>query len=218
MFTPEFIDTVVQNVMRELNRPASSAGSSAPAAADALSLSDQVITEELLQRREAAGRIVRILPAAVVTPSGRDYIHRHGIRLIRSTDSPDSQGAPPASGRMIVTDTAGTAAEAARTAGWKVVAAEDAFAAARLAAADGTCRTICCCRQPSVTACLLNRCSDRRAAVVSRTTCLSELCSEMAPDILCLNPQNWTFVSLLHLVRQFGGRDAECPAHWKELS
>ncbi len=216
-FSSKFIDEIVQNVMRELNlpqTPAAAAPASPASAAPASHLTDRVITEDVLASHAAAGSTVVVAPGAVITPSGRDYIRRHSL-LISTAAS-----ASPSDTGLILTvgDSAGVAA-AAKSAGWQIENVCSNHEAARQMKGRGAdCRTVCCTAQPSVVACLINRCSDRRVAVLTSDTCVTELLAEMNPDTVCLSASGWSFGRLTRLLRQLSSHEVAAPTSWKELA
>ena len=215
-FSSEMIDDIVRNVMRELSLPSASvtAAPSSPAA-ETVTLSDRVITEDVLAANCTDGTAVILSPGAVLTPSGRDYIRRHQLTV--SSQSPTEADA--GTGLVIAAAHQPNIAAAAESAGWELLPASGCFDIANQAAQRSAGRhTVCCSPQPSVTACLLNRNTSRRAAVISSDTCLSELIDHMNPDTVCLSPSAWSFGQLLRLLRRLGTRSPAVPAVWEELT
>lgn len=217
-YTTEFIDEVVRNVMRELNGSSSDATPAPLAVAtSAVAIPGSVITEEILCEHQAAGGIVQLAAGAVITPSGRDYIRRHGITVTKGgADAPASTTST--SGQVIAVGRAPSLLTAASTAGWNVTPACGNFDAAnQVAQSDASIRSVCCSGQPSVIACLLNRNTTRRVAVIDPSICLTELTQEMNPDTVCLSPTGWSFADLLKLLRHLNHHESGAPGNWKEL-
>lgn len=215
-FTSEFVDEVVRNVMRELNLPQTS-GSAAPASTGSrLALTDRVITEEVLLGRVAAGGSVSIPTGAVITPSGRDYIRRHQLCVSRGASGSSGEGQQ---GQLLVVGEAPGVTAAAKSAGWEIVSAGGTFDAAnQVARRSCQQRTVCCSAQPAVIACLVNRNSSRRAAVLSSDMCLTDLLSSMNPDTVCLSPVGWSFAELMRVFRCLADEAVAVPGEWRELS
>jgi hypothetical protein len=218
IFSNELIDEVVRNVMRELKLSPTPATTSSTVihAASSVELSQRVITEDVLAGQIAPGATVVVPTGAVLTPSGRDYIRRHRI-VISSVSSVTANGS--SSGLVLVVGDMKSISSAAKSAGWAIDSAAGNFDAANLVAqktADQ--RTVCCSDQPSVIACMVNRNTQRRAAVVNSETCLPGLLNDMNPDTVCLSVKGWSFMELLRMLKKLSGNGGALPAGWKELA
>lgn len=217
IFSNELIDEVVRNVMRELQllpTPAA-ASSTVISSTSSVELSQRVITEDVLAGQIAPGATVVVPTGAVLTPSGRDYIRRHRI-VISSVPSVAVSGS--FGGLVLVVGGMKSMSSAAKSAGWAIDSAAGNFDAANLIAQKDTeQRTVCCSDQPSVIACLVNRNTQRRAAVVTSETCLSGLLNDMNPDTVCLSVKGWSFMELLRMLKKLSGNGGALPAGWKEL-
>lgn len=215
-FTSDFVDEIVRNVMQELHIPTSSSNATAELTSAGAVVHSRVITEDLLAGMDPADRHIRITPGAVITPSGRDYIRRHGL-TVQSTTAVGTAGASTA-GRVWIVGEAASVTSAAQSAGWEVAQVAGNFDAANQAAQEGLdVRNVCCSSQPSIVACLLNRNTTRRSAVITESTCLTELCTEMNPDTVCLSPVGWSVTGLRRLLQRLSTA-AQRPAAWKELT
>jgi len=217
-FTSDFIDEIVRNVMQELRIPTPSSSSEDTSSSGSLTavVESRVITEDLLAGLNPADRRIRIPQGAVITPSGRDYIRRHGISVQSSIAH--GSAATGSTGRVWIVGEAASVTSAARSAGWDLGNATGNFDAANQVAQAGMAvRNVCCSAQPSVIACLLNRNTNRRSAVVTETTCVTELCGEMNPDTVCLSPVGWSFTGLRRLLNQLAD-SVQRPVAWKELA
>ncbi|NKB70170.1 MAG: hypothetical protein GKR89_24105 [Candidatus Latescibacteria bacterium] len=53
-------------------------------------IEDQVVTGDALQRQHQGQGQVSVLPQAVITPTGWDYIRQHRLEVVRSTTAPQS--------------------------------------------------------------------------------------------------------------------------------
>ncbi|MEQ9410529.1 MAG: hypothetical protein RIK87_22530 [Fuerstiella sp.] len=239
-FSSEQIERITQSVLRELvsrgvvvaaPRPAESRtssvrppqGSGQPGQPDrteqktqnGVRLNAQVITEELLAGVQAAGRTISLSPGAIITPSGHDFIRRHGVTVSRN----GTAAATPTTGVLFVVGECESAISAATTAGWVVKRTGCEFDAARQAMSlNGTKPAVCCGGEASVTACLLNRNVSVRAAVVTPTTNVERLVRHMNPQIVCLNAGGWSFVDMTRLLRQLAVATTATPQGWREFA
>lgn len=216
----ETIDQIVQNVMRDMQSRESSTSPAAPVtlhATDDLTsvvrIDNKVITEEVLVKAQAGGRAVALSPAAVMTPSARDFIRRNGVRLASRV-----QGSAAATNGLLIGIGSETLANsAAGAAGWKTLVTATEIEAATIAAQHEVPGVVTYGGEPSVVACLLNRNAAMRAAVVTRSTDLVTLTAVMNPQVVCLESSGWSFGELLRLLRALS-TSASVPATWKELS
>lgn len=216
----EFIDQIVQNVMREMQTrvpmfdAAASMVQKQSTTLETLQIGSRVISENVLITANAAGRAISLSPGAVITPSGRDYIRKNGVRM---TSDVGGKTNSVVSGTVIVIGDSSTSS-AASAAGWNTVTATSEFEAAALATeklSTGLVTTFG--GEPSVVACLLNRNPVVRAAVVTRTTNLMTLTTVMNPQIVCLDSMGWSFAELLRLLRGLT-LTSMVPKHWKEIT
>ncbi|MCP4171751.1 MAG: hypothetical protein GY758_13365 [Fuerstiella sp.] len=222
-FSSQQIEAITQSVLRELHargvvsaaavaaRNTSDDTSAAPVAV----LQQKVITEDTLAAADAAGHSLAIPAGAVITPSGHDYIRRHAVSI--------SSGLPSAStattGTLISVGDCTAASSAAAAANWTIVAAGCEFEAAAEAEQVTERHPVACCsRQPSIAACLVNRDSSIRAAVVTQNTDMNLLFSAMNPQVICLDSNGWTFTELRRLFRRISAVSRATPAGWKELT
>ena len=215
----EYIDQIVQNVMREMQTRVSMTDVSAPvetkqtAAAETLQIGSRVVSENVLISANAAGRAITLAAGAVITPSGRDYIRKNGVRLASDVGLKNSVS----NGGTFISIGDITTSSAAAAAGWKMLTAPTEFGAATLASeklATGIVTSFG--GEPSVVACLLNRNPAVRAAVVTRTTNLATLTSIMNPQVVCLDSTAWSFAELLRLLRGLS-MSSVIPKQWKEI-
>jgi len=220
----EFIDQIVKNVMREMQSRVSPVDgapkvnkqpSVSAAVHTMLAVNGLVISESVLAGANAAGRTIALQSGAIVTPSGRDFIRKNSITL--STQIAGT-GTTSAGGTMITIGSMSSLTTAASAAGWKTQAASTEAEAASMAAAkiaDGA--VTCFGGEPSVVACLLNRNSSVRAAVVSRATNFESLMTMMNPHVICLDSGSWSFGELLRLLKGFMVPSG-APKSWSELN
>lgn len=234
----QFIDQIVKNVMREMQTRVSTVDTaqsdvrqspvtqvadskgSATAAVAPMSLSARVISEDVLVAANAAGQTISLQPGAILTPSGRDFIRKNGIRLATQANLSERL---VATGTFIAVGASTGAMTAASAAGWKTLTAATEFEAASLASAQMADGFVACCGgEPSIVACLLNRNPAIRAAVVTQATNLLTLTTVMSPQVVCLDSSGWSFGEILRLLRTFAGAEwkkdpAGSDPHWKEI-
>lgn len=217
----ETIDQIVRNVMRDMQSRTTSSGPAAPVQlqttedlTSAVRIESKLITEDVLVAARAAGRIISVNPTAVMTPSARDFIRKNAVRLASQVHG----SVTAVSGLLIGIGGNSTAISAAAAAGWKAQTAATEIDASTIAAQHVISGIVTCCGgEPSVVACLLNRNSAMRAAVITRTTNLVTLATVMNPQVVCLESSGWSFGELLRLFRTLAP-SAPVPATWKELS
>lgn len=235
-FHRQQIEAITQSVLRELSsrgialtgQPAASAQpidrtASGPVPSESnetpkdatrpLEFHHKVITEAALIAAGAAGRTIAIPPAAIITPSGRDYIRHNSIITTSSVPS----GASAADGLVVVTGNAASAVSAAGAAKWKTVSAGCERDAVRRIRQHSAQRVVSCGGEASAIACLLNRDINVRAAVVTQETDLEKLIAVMNPQVLCLSSA-WPFAAMLKLLRTLTQYGSDAPAGWKEWS
>lgn len=217
----EFIDQIVQNVMREMQSRVATVDAPArmrsepTATLETLQIGSRVVSEDVLAKANAAGRAISLSSGAVITPSGRDYIRKNGIRL--ASDVVGGKSGKPVGGTFIVIGNDATTS-AASAAGWKLLTAKSEFDAAAMTAEKLTTGLVASFGgEPSVVACLLNRNPTVRAAVVTRTTNLATLTTVLNPQVVCLDSACWSFAELLRLLRGLS-LSAAIPKNWKELT
>ncbi|MCR9202364.1 MAG: hypothetical protein NXI04_27295 [Planctomycetaceae bacterium] len=231
-FSTQQIEAIVQRVIGQLmtrgvdvrqgRAPANHApaggrslhGDTAMAASDtALLISGKVVTEECLATANAAGRAVRLQTGAIVTPSGHDFIRRNSV-IVAGFSQSDQVAAT--TGRVIAAS-CHAAVSAAATAGWMLDQVGCEREAARIAHAHPTQRTVCCVDVPSITACLLNRRANTRAAVLEPTAATEQLLTQMNPQVLVLESSRWSFTALLRLLKQLSRFGLNTPDGWEEV-
>ena len=216
----EFIDQIVQNVMREMQTRVPMPDAAAPVVTkqtitlETLQIGSRVVSENVLITANAAGRAISLSSGAVITPSGRDYIRKNGIRL---TSEIGGKTVGSTGGTFIAIGDS-TTSSAASAAGWKTLTSKNEFDAAVLASEKLSSGMVTSFGgEPSVVACLLNRNPAVRAAVVTKATNLVTLISIMNPQIVCLDSTGWSFAELLRLLRGLS-MSAAIPKQWKELA
>jgi len=229
-FTSQQIEAITASVLRELasrgvavaanlrsgTRQSSVAEVRSESGDSGYVIADKVVTEDALVAAGAAGQTVSLTVGAIITPSGHDYIRRNGVTVTSGINT--SATAKSASGLLIMIGNCSSALSAASTAKWQVVEAGCEFDAATKATKQNQSPIVCTGGEPSVTACLVNRNADIRAAVVTQNTDIELLTSVMNPQVLCLDSSGWSFAALLRLFRQLSVSNSAAPAGWKEVT
>ncbi len=219
----QFIDQIVQNVMREMQTRVPTFAAATPtvmkkaaeSTTESVQISSRVVSETVLITANAAGRAISLQPGAVVTPSGREFIRKNNVRMTSQVSGKSSSSIV---GTFIVIGSNTAVHTAASAAGWKTIAASTESEAATISLANLSHSIVACCGgEPSVVACLLNRDSAVRAAVISRATNLVTLTTVMSPQVVCLESSGWSFGDILRLLRSLA-TPSGAPAYWKEIS
>lgn len=230
------VEEIVRQVLRELQagRTARPATVAAPAvavpqsAAGSLSddgvvrITDRAVTEAVLQAAGAAGRTVSLVRGAVLTPSGRDFVRRHNVRLASfvagmSTAAAAGPAVAVTPGVLLVCGRESTARSAAAALNWTIRDVADEFAAARAAleVLPGR-RVICAGCEPSIAACVLNRNGAVRAAVLERAQGWERILERMQPHAVCLQSTGWSLLQLTKLFERLQ-RPIQGPSGWVEV-
>jgi len=242
------IEEIVRQVLRELqagrtSRPASavtsavavtrpatavpvlSAAASVSASAvedGVLRIADRAVTEAVLQAAGAAGRTVSLVRGAVLTPSGRDFVRRHNVRLASfvagmSTAAAAGSAVTATPGILVVCGRESTARSAAAALNWTIRDVADEFGAARAAleVLPGR-RVVCVGCEPSIAACVLNRNGAVRAAVLERAQGMERLLERMQPHAVCLQSSGWSLLQLTKLFERLQ-RPIQEPSGWVDV-
>jgi hypothetical protein len=206
--------------------PAAAASAAEVAAAGSgdavLRITDRAVTEAVLEAAGAAGRTVSLVRGAVLTPSGRDFVRRHNVRLssfVAGMSTAASAVTPLMAipGILIVCGRETTARSAAAALNWTVREAADEFAAVQ-AAQDvlPERRVVCAGCEPAIAACLLNRNRSVRAAVLERAHGMEQVLERMQPHAVCLQASGWSLLQLTRLLERLQ-RPVRQPAGWVEV-
>lgn len=202
-------------------RPFQPEKSVAGSEAGVLRIPERAVTEGVLQAAGAAGRTVSLVRGAVLTPSGRDYVRRHNVRLSSSVPGMGTgSGGAAVSGIPGVLTVAGresTARAVALAAGWTIREVVDEFSAAGAALeALSARRVVCVGVEPAIAACVLNRNGSVRAAVLERAAGMERILERMQPHVVCLQSSGWSHLQLSRLLAQLQ-RPVQQPSVWTEL-
>jgi len=233
-----FVEQVVQGVMAELRaRPdcrCADHGSepSAPSAScnvhpdsQAVALSENVITQELLEDQAAGASAIEVAVGSIVTPSARDYMAQQNIACHRANRRPSPTEASAKWLAVVVnqSDAVSTALDDSErsfgiawtreSAGSVVEAVALVTLALRSAHVSGA---VVFSSHPSSIACCANRDRSVRGAVVG---CVSDAqCSvnAMGANLFCIDPSGKGHVELRNLLRVATACAApSAPAGWE---
>lgn len=226
--TAENVEEIVRSVLRELQPvPAAISAAASPAVVsaaisdDVIRLSSLVVSEAVLSAAGAAGRTVSLMRGAVLTPSGRDYLRRHGVCVASQFSDAAAGGtavAKAAGGLVIQVQRTAVLESAAGSAGWVVetVGGED-VAIDRILQLHGGQPLVCVGADPAVSACLLNRRVDVRAAAVTGSSDLQRLIERMRPTVLCMEAAGWSWTQLVRALRTMSVAVRSVPPGWHEV-
>lgn len=224
-YTETQIEAITRRVLRELSSRGVGIASARPETSPAPSQSSEhvavagidakVITEDTLAAANAAGQTILVVAGAVITPSGHDYIRRNSVTISNHAPAAANQ---VSSGVLVVSGNNTAATSAANTAKWNIISAGCDFDAAEKARGELSQPVVCSVAEPSLTACLLNRNAEIRAAVITQTTDIGLLGTIMNPQVICLDSAGWSFAALLKLFRRLVTGNTTAPDAWKELA
>jgi len=213
--TAEHVEEIVRSVLREL-QPAPAAVSALPAvtaaaaagvaAGGVTAVHGLVISEAVLSAAGVAGGTVSLQRGAVLTPSGRDYLRRHAVRV--ASQLPGA-AARVLGGLVIQCLRSAVVESAAGAAGWGVetVSSEDA-AIGRVLQLHGERPLVCVSSDPAV---------DVRAAAVTGASDLQRLTERLRPTVVCLDGAGWSWTQLLRMLRMQSSVARSAPAGWREV-
>lgn len=175
---------------------------------EAVVFTEAVITGSLLEGRVGVSRSVRFAPQAVLTPTARDFLRIKQIEWSREAGNMIapasanwqaivSKSLPPVLSAIEALKTSGEGWDL-RLSGTSIEAACQAVSAISRAEAAGIAVFA---EDPDVVACLANRNSRVRAAVVHNTEALSSLRRILGPNVLAISPANKSFFELRNLLK-----------------
>lgn len=218
--SPEQFEEIVRQVLLKVGTQASGNGA-APAAspalptasADGFKIDAQVITQALLAEAPQGAGAVRIGKRAILTPSARDFVRQHSIKIVRESASSASQSTTH--WQAIVTRSSpniGEAVASLKSAG--IVCAlrllgqpQEAADAATSAVCRGeAAQTVIFTDRPELTACLANRNGAIRAAAAGDVATVERVRRDLTPNVLVIDPTNKSVHELKSLLKAFSAR------------
>jgi len=214
-FTPEQVEQIVQQVLLKVGTGSGAAPSPAApaAAADGVKIAGRVITQAILEEAPRGGGPVRIDTRAILTPSARDFVKQHGIKIVRESGASASQAT--IHWQAIVSRSSPHIAEA--IAGLKsagIVCAlrllgqpQEAADAATSAICRGEASQIVIFTDhPELAACLANRNGAIRAAVANDVATAGRAVRDLAANVLVIDPNQKNAHGLISLLKAFAAR------------
>jgi hypothetical protein len=226
------VEQIVGQVLARLGAPASDrapAGSPSAAAASVLSngelvLDAAVVTAETLEQRVNGHRHIAVGRRTVLTPSALDYLRTAGIGWTRgaSAQVPGPAGTwaaivsrATAAVEKLLNDTAGSPGP------WRRELVGTPQEAARRATSSicrgEACGAIVFAECPEVVACLANRNTSIRAAVILDPAGVTSAIRSLGGNVFCVAPDGRSYFELRNLLRSvIAGGVPGVPAGWSE--
>jgi hypothetical protein len=220
-FTPEQFELIVQRVIQQLGTTGAAiapaparesarlAPATDPAAAPGIRIAGQVITQELLAASATGTSLVRIAGKAILTPSARDFVKQHGIKIVRE-DASSSGAAATIRWQVLVTKS--TPQISAAIDGLSGIVCDirllGAAAEAAAQAISALCRgeahqVVVFTEQPELVACLANRNETVRAAAVAETADVERVRLHLQANLLALDPATRSVHELRSILKAF---------------
>jgi len=210
------IEQIVQQVLRQLEpaaAPAASVACTAPAkVTSTATLTERVITADLLAAHAQAGQQVQLTGNALVTPAARDYAREKQLTLIAA--APEAAGSVKTAGArwLLLTVDESSACQGAITAVKKQTsvrlqtergdtakdAAETSARELNRGGADGV---VILCDKIATAACYANRHENIRAVPLAHAADLS-LVDELDANVICVSHQGPSFADYLRIFRR----------------
>lgn len=169
-----------------------------------------IVTEETLEASVNGHSAVEVGERAIVTPTGRDWLRRRKVELLRGKSSATSVAAVKADVEsLVIVQTSSEAVERVldhftSTAGWRQERVGSRDAAIRLAT-DATRRSdssqvVVFSAEPEAIACEANRNANVRAAVINDTACVGRVKKSMQGNLFAIAPGERSFFELRYLL------------------
>ena len=228
------IDQIVSNVLAQL-QPAPARPVENPTSRPAertvpklvgVELTAAVITADLLAGSRVAGQPLRIGRRSILTPSAKDWLNSNKVAWTRIGTDGTSAGAGPFQGARwkLIVHTVTPAVRSLREAllrspeGWKLELVgqpqeASALAVSAICTADSD-GVIVLSAFAEVIACRTNRNDRVRAAVIADRKQLELTRQHLGANVVCVNPQERTFVELKNLLRDCAAFQPSAPAGW----
>jgi hypothetical protein len=221
---PKVIDSIVAEVLGQIRRRIGSARSP-ETNGSAVELADRVVTADLLKQKVPDGGAIRISSKTILTPSARDEIKARRIKLNQdqstSIANPSKmKGVIVAAHLPVVVQNVLNDVKKHASAAWRVEM-ESGSAKVVERIRSTICRgespqVVAFVKTPHEVACLVNRTSECRAAVVRSAADVQRIRSEMAANVICVDLAEPTFIGLRRILKagedtldQIGTREAK---------
>ncbi len=227
---PGDIEQIVQRVLERLRAPAGNPPAPAAAAVTPLAaaaqpapcvFTDAVVTSEMLAERLAGARQILVGPRTIITPAARDFLRAAGVTCTKQAT--DAAAGPPARWKVLYTQ-AGPGVQAAldhlpaavqwerQLSGTVAEVVSTAVSALCRAEADGV---VVLTPEPDRVACLANRHSNIRAAVIATAATAAAIRQSLSPNLVAIDAASRSVFEIRNLLRTIvaAGRPAP-PPHW----
>lgn len=206
MIEQALIERIVADVMRQLVTDVTPAPAGGPKNAT-VRLQDNVVTEDTLEATVNGHQVVEVGERTIVTPTGRDWLRRRNVELIRGKSSVSITGGSVKTGFAIV-HSSNEAVEKAvdhfvTTASWKQERAgnrKDAVRQAGIAVRGDTSPVIVISSEPEAVVCEANRDPNVRAAVITDATAVARVKESMQGNLFVISPAGRSYFELRHLL------------------
>jgi len=220
---PETIRRLVAEVIARITASAAASPAAAPATASTsgkpqaiggVALADKVVTLASLERLPAGTARVVVAATAVITPSAREHARDSGMEIVRGSAAAPQQ---PASRPFVVAhaDCGGDAAGRSATIARNVPGAQqlpatglaDVMAAIATHASRDGARALLLSGRPAAAVVLANRSPGVRAVTARDAAGLLAAAAECSANLVIVDPQAFSPVSLDRVCREFARRD-----------
>lgn len=220
--TPQDIARLVGEVISRIRRETATADqpaspkASAPAAIATVTLTERVVSAEILERLPAQTSAVQLPRKAVITPSARDVARDRGIRLVpASTQSATTTARPLIIARAeCKADCSALTARISRSipASQQIPAAGLASGLATLAdhASRDAARGLLLTSNPALACVAANRHVSLRAVTADNVAGLEAAAAACSANLLVVDPSRFSVTSLERMVASFASRES-CP-------
>ena len=220
----DLVERIVQSVLEHLQSaapaPRAEPTPTPTATPSALTLSETVITGELLAEQAKGAKSLIVGRRAVITPSARDYLRKHNITWSRGDATAKAATSAPRWRVYVSTATANidTAIEHANRQGvaltreWSGTTAEavkQTIASLTRAEIAGA---VILTAEPARAACAANRHSKIRAAELNNTAQLASLQEQLGPNVYCIDPRGRSPFELRNLLQHAAAQAPSAPA------
>ncbi|MFI4851176.1 MAG: hypothetical protein ACIAZJ_18840 [Gimesia chilikensis] len=214
----ELVNQVVADVLSTLSRQGQvtqTAGSGMAQVRNSSSviLSEKVITADLLAEKAKGQTVIGVTAGAILTPSAKDYLREHKVEIQRATAAASTKAKQGGTWQAIVLSRAGVVEQALTNIEQQTGASWSQELAGSLdEAVQGAVSSLCRADAAGVVlfvsaaekaACLANRNQKICAAAIQDVNHLRTVVSQMSPNLVCINPEQKSFIELRNLMKAF---------------
>ncbi|QDU08095.1 hypothetical protein [Gimesia aquarii] len=217
-FSEELVNQVVDNVLSVLSQQGNdrqATGNVPPVSTpdSSMVLTEKVITADLLAEKTKGQTAIGIAAGSLLTPSAKDYLREFQVSVHRPTSvvSPSKgQGAPWRAivlSHSVAVENALAKIEQQTNSRWSQELSSSLEEAVKetissICRADAT-GVVLFAEAAEKAACLANRNQKIRAAAVQDVNHLRTVITQMNPNLICVNPEQKSFIELRNLVKTF---------------